>query len=158
MSNRSLRLWLVDWRPSQLAILVVTSVILFAGTTWIVQARSTAQIRHFQAEAASERAELKERFDALQGVLDRLGKTVASDQHPIMAADSGRRAIEAGRWGAGQLFLINAITNDPKNVEHLKTYTNAVLGKERPPKRRSTSSLRSCKSPPATSRPTMCRW
>ncbi len=124
---------LASWRPDRSAILIGALIALLAGTNWIAQTRSAAQVLRLQAEATRERAELNQRFDRLQGVLDRLGKTVAGDQHPTLAADSGRRAIKDGRWGAGQLYLINAITNDPKNVEHLKTYTNALLGHERPP-------------------------
>ena len=122
-----------SWRPDRSAILVMASIALFACITWTIQARSSAQIQRLHVEAGQNRADLEKRLNAVQGVLDRLGKTVAGDQQPTLAASSGRKAIEDGRWGAGQLFLINAITNDPRNVQHLKTYANAVLGHQRPP-------------------------
>ncbi len=63
--------------------------------------------------------------------LERLVRQVA--RSPANAPDAeravalGREAIRKGQWDLGQIYLVNAITNAPREIRRLKEYATAVL-------------------------------
>ena len=72
-------------------------------------------------------------IDELNRVINRLAKMPANAQDANTAIAMGKEAIRKGQWEVGQLYLVNAVTNSPRNLANLTEYTNTVLdGKDVP--------------------------
>lgn len=63
----------------------------------------------------------------LQRSINRLAKLPSNPEDAGEAVRRGNAAIQAGRWDLGQLYFMNAVTNAPRHVGHLKSFTSAVL-------------------------------
>src|SRR5205823_2738199 len=63
----------------------------------------------------------------LSRLVKQTAKLPANAPDAERAISLGREAIGKGQWDLGQIYLVNAITNAPRDTKLLRAYATAVL-------------------------------
>jgi hypothetical protein len=76
---------------------------------------------------------LNSQISEVSRVVNRIARLPANDVDATRALALGREAIQKGEWNLGQIYLVNAMTNAPRNVSNLEAYATCILGRDDAP-------------------------
>jgi hypothetical protein len=76
---------------------------------------------------------LNNQISEVSRVVNHMAMLTANDADATRALALGREAIQKGEWNLGQIFLVNAVTNAPRNLSNLEAYATCILGRDDAP-------------------------